>query len=229
MSLELIEGGSSEEVGIEENSADFNDHYGQREPDHHPHFDDALLKERSEKLSHVIAHELSYSFLEEVTQVTSEVADKLTLAMNKFIEEQKLIPENLGYAIAAIKDFTRFMSIIASGKEVFHNPPPKIELSAEDVAITHDYVITLPTKLDDFRYMGEWFNKFFFPNTRPLIKTEGEMSVEGFGSEDTGEVYGVSFWFTPKEGEPFEVVSKLAGNQISLVEFANTIDTHVAD
>lgn len=205
MSLELVEGGASEEVVKEEPNA------------------------LSEKLSHAIGYDVGASFLEEVTQVTSEVADKLTLAMNKFIEEEKLIPENLGYAIAAIKDFTHFMNIIASGKEVFHTPPPKIELSAEDVAITHDYVITLPTKLDDLRYMGEWFNKFFFPNTRPLIKTEGEMSVEGFGSEETGEVYGVSFWFTTKEGKLFEVMSKLAGTQINLVEFANAIDTHVAE
>lgn len=205
MSLELVEGGNSGEVVKEEINA------------------------LSEKLSHAIGHEVGADFLEEIVQVTSEVADKLTLAMNKFIEEQKLIPENLGYAIAAVKDFTHFMHIIASGKEVFHNPPPKIELSAEDVAITHDYVITLPTKLDDLRYMGEWFNKFFFPNTRPLIKTEGEMSVEGFGNKDTGEVEGVSFWFIPKEGTPFEVMSKLAGNQMSLVEFANAIDTHVAE
>ena len=205
MSLELVEGGASEEVVSED------------------------INTLSEKISHAIADKVGADCIEEVAQVTNEVADKLTLAMNIFIEEQKLIPENLGYAIAAIKDFTNFMRIIASGKEVFHTPPPKIELSAEDVAITHDYVITIPTKLDDLRYMGEWFNKFFFPNTRPLIKTEGEMSVEGFGSEDTGEVYGVSFWFTPKEGKSFEVMSKLAGNQMSLVEFANTIDTHVAE
>ena len=205
MSLELVEGGASEEVVSEE------------------------LNTNSEKLSHAIAHELGADFLEEVTPLTSEVADRLTLAMNKFIEEEKLIPEYLGYAIAAIKDFAHFMKIIASGKEAFHTPPPKVELSAEDIAITHDYVITLPTKLDDIRYMGEWFNKFFFPNTRPLIKTEGEMSVEGFGSEETGEVYGVSFWFTTKEEKLFEVMSKLAGTQINLVEFANAIDTHVAE
>ena len=208
MSLELVEDGCSGEVVSEEVKAT---------PTYQAILETDLLEE--------IGAESIY----EIVEAIDGFSEKITKVLDNYVTTVGVIPENLGYAIAALDDFSGFMQSIAEGKEVFHTPPPKIELSAEDVAITHDYVITLPTKLDDLRYMGEWFNKFFFPNTRPLIKTEGEMSVEGFGNKDTGEVEGVSFWFIPKEGTPFEVMSKLAGTQINLVEFANTIDTHVAE
>lgn len=180
---------------------------------------------QSALLEHFPLLDLVDGEIEKIEKDTKE----LTAQMHSFVEQFGKIPQTVGYLISALEDVSAFLKEITEGREVFLNPPPKVELSAEDVAITHDYVITLPTKLDDLRYMGEWFNKVFFPNTRPLIKTEGEMSVKGFGSEETGEVEGVRFYFMPKEGTTFEVMSTLAGNQISLVEFANTIDTHVAE
>lgn len=209
MSLELVEGGGSGETLSHQGegvAVEFN--------------------LQSAVLEHFPLLDLEDGELERIEKDTKE----LTTQMQSFVEKFGKIPENVGYLIQAMKDVQSFLHIITSGKEVFHNPPPKVELSAEDVAITHDYVITLPTKLDDLRYMGEWFNKFFFPNTRPLIKTEGEMSVEGVGDEESGEVVGVKFLFTPKDKPTFVVIELVSpGYKIHLPEFANAIDTHVAE
>ena len=206
MSLELVEGGASEEVGIEEVKAT---------PNYQELLETALLEE--------IGAESIY----EIVEAFDGFSEKITKVLDNYVTTVGVIPENLGYAIAALNDFSGFMQNIADGKEVFHTPPPKIELAPEDCEVSHDYVVTLPAKLHDTRYMGEWFNKVFFANTRQLIKTEGQLSVEGVGDEETGEVLGVNFIFTPKDKPTFVVIQLVSpGNKIDLVEFASIVDNH---
>lgn len=171
----------------------------------------------------LISEGITESMVKSLANIKLEVAD----LHQKIYDDFNLLAEGLGYAYAALKDAEYFLTNILDKGETFNEPPKKPELKAEDIQVKSDGIgntfVTLPSSLEDARYMQTWFGDFFFPELRKVADhPEIDLQVHAHKDED-----GINISFSKQEKDAEEMVDLphtfYAGAHIYLEKLAKDI------
>lgn len=171
---------------------------------------------------------IKVSQIDEAVEGILEMRNYISQLHEKVYKYHGKVCEKLGYAYSALLDAETFLKDVLNGKENFVDPPKMVELDTVDTSVrtsdtTGETYVSVPSKIEDVKYMQSWFGNVFFPELRKL-SDRTDVAIEVSADKDESGALHISFTCEVQGKEKTALTGEFyAGDSINLTALAEEI------